>query len=60
MCQDWIIARKLDRGAYAADLLINGTLVDGLFLVLAIAWAEKHVAVIHSKGMWSSCVDSSR
>ncbi len=51
LCQDWITARKLDRGAYAADLLTNGTPVDGLFLVLAIAWADKHMAVIHSEGM---------
>ncbi len=60
MCQDWIIARKLNRGAYAADLLTNGTPVDSLFLVLAIAWAEKHMAMIHFEGMWSSHVDSSR
>ncbi len=59
LCQDWITARELDRGTYAADLLTNGTLVDGLFLALAIAWVDKHVAVIHSEGMWSSCVDSS-
>ncbi len=60
LCHDWITARQLDRGAYAADLLTNGTPVDGLFLVLAIAWADIHTAVIHSEGMWSSHVDSSR
>ncbi len=60
LCQDWITARELDRGTYAADLLTNNTLVDGLFLVLAIAWADKHEAVIHSEGMWSLRVDSSR
>ncbi len=60
LCHDWLTTMWLDRGAYVADLLTNGTPVDGLFLMLAIAWADMHAVVIHSKGMWSSYVDSLR
>ena len=50
----WLSERAMAAVTYAVDLLQNSTPVDGLFLSLALAWANIHMGVLHSEGLWSS------
>ncbi len=42
-----------DPSEYAANVLLSRTPIDGLFVALAVAWKKTHVAVAHSRGVWS-------
>ena len=47
----WLNVRAVSAADYAVDLLQNLTPVDGLFLSLALAWANIHMGVLHSEGL---------
>ncbi len=53
VCEQWFQRTNQDPTECAANVLLSGKPIDGLFVVLAVAWKKTHVAVVHSGGVWS-------
>ncbi len=60
ICHRWLSDHATSKEHYATSLLQVNMPMDGLFLALAVAWANSHAGVLHADGFWTMHVDGSR